>query len=97
MTVSMYDLLSSVTNVTNEESESGTMSSLSSREIFNNNNDNHSNNNNNSATTITRYIHIKHADSSCLGVPNATFFQTVLPKTACLANDLCSNTIVSIK
>lgn len=24
----------------------------------------------------------------CLGVPNATFFQTVLPKTACLANDL---------
>ncbi|KAK9298387.1 hypothetical protein QLX08_008287 [Tetragonisca angustula] len=51
-------------DVTNEESESGTMSSLSSREIFNNNNDNHSNNNNNSATTITRYIHIKHADSS---------------------------------
>lgn len=47
----------------NEESESGTMSSLTSREIFNNNN-NHSNNNNDSATTITRYIHIKHADSS---------------------------------
>ncbi|XP_043600977.1 inositol polyphosphate-5-phosphatase A isoform X3 [Bombus pyrosoma] len=51
-------------DVMNETSESGTMSSLSSREIFNNNNDNHSNNNNNGATTITRYIHIKHADSS---------------------------------
>ncbi|KAF3425721.1 hypothetical protein E2986_11019 [Frieseomelitta varia] len=38
-----------------------------------------------------------HCCVVCLGVPNATFFQTVLPKTACLANDLCSNTIVSIK
>ncbi|CAK9824757.1 Inositol polyphosphate-5-phosphatase A [Anthophora retusa] len=51
-------------NVMNEDSESGTMSSLSSREIFNNNNNNHSNNNNNGATTITRYIHVKHAGSS---------------------------------
>lgn len=51
-------------DVMNEASKSGTMSSLSSREIFNNNNDTHSNNNNNGATTITRYIHIKHADSS---------------------------------
>nr|XP_034179183.1 uncharacterized protein LOC117603799 isoform X2 [Osmia lignaria] len=50
-------------NTMNQESESGTMSSLTSREIFNNNN-NHSNNNYDSATTITRYIHIKHADSS---------------------------------
>lgn len=48
----------------NEKSESGTMSNLSSREIFNNINDNHGNNNNNGTTTITRYIHIKHADSS---------------------------------
>ncbi|XP_053976896.1 uncharacterized protein LOC128875387 [Hylaeus volcanicus] len=52
-------------NTTNGEPESGTMFGLS-REILNNNNNNHngSNNNNNGATTITRYIHIKHADSS---------------------------------
>ncbi|XP_017892581.1 uncharacterized protein LOC108632468 [Ceratina calcarata] len=51
-------------NLANEGSESGTMSTLSSREIFNNNNSNHSNNNNNGTTTITRYVHVKHADSS---------------------------------
>ncbi|KZC15015.1 hypothetical protein WN55_07863 [Dufourea novaeangliae] len=49
----------------NEEPESGETPGLTSREILNNNNNNHSsNNNNNTATTITRYIHIKHADSS---------------------------------
>lgn len=49
----------------NEEPESGMISGLTSREIFNNNNNNNNrgNNNNNGATTITRYIHIKHADS----------------------------------
>ncbi|XP_076383217.1 inositol polyphosphate-5-phosphatase A isoform X1 [Megalopta genalis] len=55
----------------NDGSKSGVMSGLTSREMLNNNNNNHnsngsggSNNNNNAASTITRYIHIKHADSS---------------------------------